>query len=275
MQENNSKNGISVGAVIGIIVGVVLLLGLVFTLIFVMYKNSVDRKISEIKNDTEWENSSEETMQTDDEDEYGAIDEEERESGDETGNLTEKQSGSQSGKGSSTVGTGDVFDMTISIDGQTLTLPFAYSEVKDKFKVDLSPYGFDDGYILNPGDSIASTIDVQHDFDDRFELQFGFANNSDSSKDILECDVSSLYADIEGMENTNYPNITLSGGITWGSTLDEVEAVYGKPKEDDIYRADELYYWSYTYTSEDYSTQVILHIYDDGGVKEIDLRTYQ
>lgn len=167
---------------------------------------------------------------------------------------------------------GDLFDMNLSIDGQALTIPFNYSQIKDKFSINLADYGYDEGYTLNDRDSTTS-IDTNHNYDSNFSFSVGFANTSGSAKDILDCDVASITAGIEWAETDNYPSIVLPGGITWGSTADDVKAAYGEPT-DDPYRAEELGYWVYTYQSPDYDKTVSLTIYDDGGLKEISLKTY-
>lgn len=64
----------------------------------------------------------------------------------------------------------------------------------------------------------------------------------------------------------------LPGGITWGSTEEDVVAAYGEP-EDEPYESKELGYKDYEYRYE-YSYVLRLTVYEDGGVKEISLQNY-
>ena len=65
---------------------------------------------------------------------------------------------------------------------------------------------------------------------------------------------------------------SLPGGIKNGSTLAEIEKVYGKPEPDSIYRSDNLKYYSYTYEKGDLLLE--LTIYDDKGLTEFKFKYY-
>ena len=67
---------------------------------------------------------------------------------------------------------------------------------------------------------------------------------------------------------------SLPGGIKYGSTIEEIESVYGKPvEEDDIYRSESLKYTEYEYVY-DFDIYLTLTIYDDGGLKDFSYKTY-
>ncbi len=53
-------------------------------------------------------------------------------------------------------------DMIFSMDGEVYQLPFAYSGIKDTWTFNLSDYGYDKGYVLNPGDKVVGTIQLKN-----------------------------------------------------------------------------------------------------------------
>lgn len=161
-------------------------------------------------------------------------------------------------------------DMTFTVDGQKLALPFSYADIKDEWTFDLADYGHEDGYILNKGDKTFSTIDLENDKYDA-EVSVGFINNDEKAKDILECEIWAYGIDIAWSEE-GYPDIELPGGITWGSTIEDVVAAYGEP-EDEPYYSDSLKYYVYEYQYE-YSKYFKLTIYEDRGLTAFDLSSY-
>lgn len=157
--------------------------------------------------------------------------------------------------------------MTFTLDDKTYTLPFAYEDIKSDWNFDMADYGHENGYILNPDQYVYSTISLEHNtYDCSFYV--GLANNSDSAKDITECDIYSVSIDMQWGDS--YPDLVLPGNLTWGSTLEEVEAVFGIPE--DTYYSENLGYWNYTY-SVDYTNEFSLTVYEDKGITEFTLRT--
>lgn len=159
--------------------------------------------------------------------------------------------------------------LAFSVDGTVVTLPFAYSEIKDSWIFDLAKYGYEDGYIMNKNDKTYPTIDLTNEAYEA-KASVGFINHSDGQKDILDCDIwafelSTDYAD-------TYPEIELPKGIVWGSSVEDVKAAYGEP-EDEPYRAEELKYWEYHYETAN-EGKIRLTIYDEGGLKGISLQQY-
>ena len=168
----------------------------------------------------------------------------------------------------------DLASQQISIDGTIYTLPFDYSLISSDYTFDLADYGKEDGYVLNPGDKVLCTVYLENDnFDDSFEFCTGFKNYGDGVLDIKETSIWALDTDIRWCDTDNYPTIILPGGITWGSTIDDVKAAYGEP-EDDPYRSDSLAYWEYEYELNDGDYQVRLTIYDEFGLTGIYISDY-
>ena len=67
------------------------------------------------------------------------------------------------------------------------------------------------------------------------------------------------------------PDIKLPGDLTWGSSLDDVLAAYGKPYE--TYYSDTLQYYELTYKTDDYQ-YLQLVVYDDGGIESVYMDDY-
>ena len=167
----------------------------------------------------------------------------------------------------------DLASKQISIDGTIYTLPFDYALISNDYTFDLADYGKEDGYVLNPGDKVLCTVYLENsNFDSSFDFSVGFKNYGSDVKDIKETSIWALDTDIRWCDSTNYPSIILPGGITWGSTVDDVKAAYGEPTSDP-YRAEELAYWEYSYEIDDY--EVRLTIYDEYGLTGIYITDYQ
>lgn len=182
---------------------------------------------------------------------------------------TQEQDTSNQTAQTGTLTSTDWKDMMFALDGQVLTLPFDYSQIQSTWTLDMADYGYEDGYVMNKGDKTYSTIDLENSLYEA-PLTVGFVNNGDAAQDILQCQIWSV--DIDTTYSDTYPQIELPGGITWGSTVEQVVAAYGEP-EDEPYRSDDLGYYSYEY-SYDYSKYLTLYIWDDGGLKEVEYQVY-
>ncbi len=158
--------------------------------------------------------------------------------------------------------------MTFALDGKTYAIPFSYEDIKSDWSFDLADYGYEDGYILNPNEYVYSTIELENDaYDCTFYI--GLENNDTSAKDITECDIWAASIDITWADS--YPTLELPGGLTWGSSLEEVEALYGIPES--TYRSESLGYWSYDY-AVDNTYMLSLTIYDENGITEFRYKLY-
>lgn len=158
------------------------------------------------------------------------------------------------------------------LDGKQFKMLSDYKLLADMgWTFDLADYGYEDGYILNKGDETTSTIALENEKYEDVEFWVGFCNQGDKACDIKEGQVWATSVSIEWADE--YPTIELPGGITWGSTIEEIEKAYGKPK-DEPYYAESLEYYSYEYKSEDSSNGLTLTIYKDGGLKEFAYKVY-
>ena len=77
-------------------------------------------------------------------------------------------------------------DMIFSMDGEVYQLPFAYSGIKDTWTFNLSDYGYDKGYVLNPGDKVVGTIQLKNNQYSKVRCIVGFMNTGEEVKDILD-----------------------------------------------------------------------------------------
>lgn len=162
-------------------------------------------------------------------------------------------------------------DFEFNLMGKNLKIPFDYSELEELgWSIDLEELGYEDGYILNSGESTACVVEVYNDdYDASFSVAFG--NTGSKACDITECQIISI--DIEcDFAKKDLPELVIAKGITWGSSIEDVETAFGEP-EDEPYYADELGYYSYNY-DDDYYNTLNLIVYEDGGVKEIFLDCY-
>lgn len=158
--------------------------------------------------------------------------------------------------------------MTFVLDGKTYAIPFSYEDIKSDWSFDLADYGYEDGYILNSKEYVYCTIDLENDaYDCSFYI--GLENNDKTAKDITECDIWAVSIDMKWADT--YPTLELPGGLTWGSSLEEVEALYGIPEY--TYRSEDLGYWSYEY-DVDSTYKLSLTIFDENGITEFSYKLY-
>ncbi|MGI6118072.1 MAG: DUF6612 family protein [Bilifractor sp.] len=177
-----------------------------------------------------------------------------------------------SGQNSTTApvtGSTDWTSLSFTLDGKNYQIPFAYSTLQSDWAFNMADYGYTNGYATNPGDKQYCTIDVTNSKYD-MDFKIGTVNVSNAVQDITQNSIWAVNMSIE-WANT-WPSLQLPGGITWGSTYDQVIAAYGTP-EDEPYRSDELGYYSLSYNNN-YQQRMKLIVYDDGGLKGVTLENY-
>ena len=161
----------------------------------------------------------------------------------------------------------------LTIDGESYTLPFAYSLIKDKFTFDLSEYGYEDGYMMQPKESVSTTIKLQNkNYDEDFVFLAGFENKRDEEADIKECDIDSVSVNIFNCKTTEYPDMKIPGGIGWGSSLDSIMAVFGNPSFDPEYNEETgCYKYKYNFNN---SVVYVLYISNLSGLRGFEMDIY-
>lgn len=159
-------------------------------------------------------------------------------------------------------------DLEFKMDDEVYKLFFDFKQLKDNgWDFDLSDYGYD-SYIMNSGDTIHGTIELENTKYDS-KITVGFINTDKKQKDVKQCKIWSI--DISNKYAKNPVSFALPCGIKSGSTLKEVEKAYGKP--DDIYRSKDLGYCVYTYSS-DYKMHFKVQIDDKEGVIAMTMQLY-
>ncbi len=170
--------------------------------------------------------------------------------------------------------TNSLYSKELIFDGKKYTIPFDYSKIKDKYEFELSDYGYEEGYKLSSGDMITGTIALTNkDMDENVSIWVGFINDTDSSADLKDTSVNSFRMDMRWAETKKYPELKLPGGITWGSTSEDIIAEYGEPTDAPVY-SEEYGYTVYKYTNPERDYHVELIVYDELGLTEISLRAY-
>lgn len=162
-------------------------------------------------------------------------------------------------------------DLQFLFDGKKYQIPFSYKDLEaEGWSFDLADYGYDSGYILNPGDYVSGTIHLEKEGYDSFDVDvaIGFINNDDEAKDILECEVYSftLQTNLWLSEDINYPEMTIAKDIGIGSSYDDVKAAFGEPEEFYDDTDNECYYISYSF---DYTYVLDMTISKERGVSTI------
>jgi len=127
----------------------------------------------------------------------------------------------------------DLNSNEIQIDGVIYTIPFANQSIAPYYSFDMTKYGFENGYVVNPGDSVINTMELSREgMNENFHFRIGLHNYSDQILDIQECNVNVIELDAAACESfEGCPQVVLPGNITWGSAVDQIIAAYGEPTE--------------------------------------------
>lgn len=168
----------------------------------------------------------------------------------------------------STVLDGDWKTMKFSFDGKTYTLMSNFSEISK------NGWTLDTTYL--EGDSLESmyktytSISLVNPKYSDSDISVGLINKTDAAKKYEDCEFWSISVSNEWIDTP--VDFSLPGGVKYGSTLAEIEAVYGKPETDNIYRSETLKYYEYTYETDDIVLD--LTIYDETGLMEFNYKYY-
>ncbi|MGN0482159.1 MAG: hypothetical protein ACI4HI_01270 [Lachnospiraceae bacterium] len=161
-------------------------------------------------------------------------------------------------------------------DGKKYQLPTSYKELeKNGWSVDLSEYGYEDGYTLNPGDQTFGSICLKNKkYNKKVSVKIGFVNHTEKAQDILDCDIWCMDVDVsfgfEKLDNT--PDMQIANGIQIGSSEDAVIAAFGEPEEK--YVDKEYNYRTYYYRNPETYQRMTLNIDGKEGVTRIALEKY-
>lgn len=174
---------------------------------------------------------------------------------------------------------GDWLDLQFILDGVGYQLNDPYKKLEaNGWYVNMADYGYENGYVLNPGDKTYGMIDLKNeayekDGYDKIQVQIGFRNNSDSVKDISECDFWDIRVQIDYAFKLvePHPEMTIGNGLKFGDTAQQVLDACG-PCED-VFVSEEYGYQVYTYRV-DFNYYLKLTVYDEFGITGIQLQDY-
>lgn len=171
----------------------------------------------------------------------------------------------------------DWLNMKFTLDGVTYQLPCAYKELEaNGWTFDVADYGYENGYVLNPGDKLYSTIYLKNSaYSDKIAVSVGFVNKADTVQDIYECDIWSIRV------QTDYafklvdprPEMSIGNGLKFGDSKDLVFSKCGECPEDDTFINDEYGYSVYEY-SQDFTFYLKINVYDEYGITSFELQDY-
>lgn len=146
-------------------------------------------------------------------------------------------------KGKKTVpGNGEGWkDFSFELEGKSLSLPCSLEDLKAAgFEVDAEYTNVGEDYIINPNEYEYATVKYNGEWDSYLTVYF--VNDSSEAKKVSECQVGGIACSSYDSEYKMQFELVFAGGITVGSTMDEVIAVYGEPTEkyeDDDYSSYE------------------------------------
>lgn len=174
---------------------------------------------------------------------------------------------------------GDWLDLQFVLDGVGYQLNDPYQKLKDNgWYFDMADYGYENGYVLNPGEKVYSTIDLENDSykQDKYKkpsVKVGIRNNSDTIKDIYECDVWSISVNIDyGFKVVNpHPEMAIGNGLKFGDTAQQVLDACG-PCEDVFVSNDNNYQVYEYFVNFDYKLKIT--VYDEFGITGFELSDY-
>lgn len=125
----------------------------------------------------------------------------------------------------------DLNSMQVVIDGELYQMPFSYADIKDKYWIDMDTY---QGRKSLPGGSKVTTMGASgvalhsDEISEDAHFTVEFCNTSNEEKQIEDCEIYEVNMDIEYTRGGKFPELILPGGITWGSSLEDVKAAYGE-----------------------------------------------
>ncbi len=160
--------------------------------------------------------------------------------------------------------------MAFNLNGTDMVfskLPYSTLRSEDwSFNPEL--YGFD-GIVAAPGSYYQRSIYLEHENYDDGTIMVGFANFNEQDATLDELQLWSI--EFLTKDKTNYPQVTLEGGITWGSDEAAIKEAYGEPSSSE--RNDAEGYTELVYT-DNAGKSVYLDLYDGTGVGRIVIESY-
>ncbi|MCR5226117.1 MAG: hypothetical protein K6E27_02740 [Eubacterium sp.] len=166
----------------------------------------------------------------------------------------------------------DYKEMTFSFEGKTLTMPFALADLGPDWVLN-EDYFYKDDEELDPGEYSSSNAHENSNYDDWFDLYLSTCNPTDGTLAYADTYVKDFDADIDFCDTDNYPEMILSKGITWGSSLQDIYDAYGDA--DTIYMGyDNSYVYLYYYIDEYGYDELVLEVSFEDGLQRIEYNNW-
>ena len=160
-------------------------------------------------------------------------------------------------------------DCGILIGSEAFTLPFSYKRISDEWTFKLSDYGFDENFMLGPGERTTDTIRLTKE-NAGYEIVVGLYNPYDVKCTVEEAYVYSITLD-RRETGDNYPIIKLPGNLTWGATFREITEVEHPTEAFSVDHEKQEMYLDFTY---DYQSYLKLTVSDTKGIVAITVKSY-
>lgn len=170
--------------------------------------------------------------------------------------------------------------LTLILDGKELEMPINFDELEEEGWVcDLSQKDME-SYTLAAGEHFPSLFRIENEkYGDGLLVEVKFVNLDETEKDILDCEIYEFGISTMNMykliDVENYPSVEIVGGIQMGSSVEEVEAVFGNCDNVLDLSDTSIPYVQYVYW-DDRQTSFTFDIFEDGLRNiSIDLNPYQ
>lgn len=160
--------------------------------------------------------------------------------------------------------------MNFTLDGKDMTfdrLPYS-ALVSEGWSFDPEIYGLQD-MSAEKGAFYERNIYLNKENYDGDAVMIGMTNYEDEPCGLDKIQLWSI--EFAAIDRTEFPDIVLEGGITWGSKEKEIRAAYGEPSK--VERFQNSRYTKLTYT-DNAANSLLLEVYDMGGTGKITLESY-
>lgn len=187
-----------------------------------------------------------------------------------SGEESQQESSEQNNKAELIASDGAWKSMKFTLDGKELLfIKLPYSSLTEQgWTFDYNTYGMKD-LMTDSGVFYQRSIYLEHEGMDEGTICIGLANFNDEKSKVDDMHLWSI--EFTSKDKTNYPEVTLESGITWGADEKAVKEAYGEPSASE--RNDDEKYTKLTYTDNAGKT-IYLNIYDDGGLGKIIMDSY-
>ena len=120
----------------------------------------------------------------------------------------------------------DFSEMTFSFDGKVFAIPCKVSDLGSDWVYDESHFYVEDEEV-EAGQYSSSYSFNNENYDEWFSLYIATCNPTEDTLAFADTYIRSFDADMSFSDTDNYPEMILSKGITWGSSLQDVYDAYG------------------------------------------------